>query len=251
MSQQEGVAAAIGTEPVEPAAMNPTAPAPSNETDEATLKAKLAAYEEQFNTLKSKKDSETAAERRARQEAEKRLADREVELAEKEAALARATDQHWQTFQKYAPKEDVEQALTAYQQEQAQRQQQAAQRAQWEAWKWRTGAQEGIPAAEIEAAKSQKAFEDIRSKYREEKLVASKEAEIEQRIIEKLKKEGVIAAPNPPPKTPLAVQSEPGAPKKKPTAEDVEQAREFFALHPRNKAAREAYEKVTAEFTAR
>ena len=76
--------------------------------------------------------------------------------------------------------------------------------------------------------------------------MADKEGEIEQRIIEKLKKEGIIASPTPAPKTPVDAGASPVA-RKKVTLPDVEKAREAFALNPKSKAAREAYEKAAAD----
>ena len=246
MTQAQGVAAAIAPA-VEPEATNPPAAESLNAADETlALRAEVAKLKGDFDKLRSVKDTETAAEKRAKQELAEQLRQTQEALNARDAELTTERNAHWKNFNKYAPKEDVEQALTAYQQEAAERQQQEVQRAKWQAWKWETLAAEGVPAAEIKAARNQNEVNALLQKYREERLVTAKEDEIEQRVIEKLRKEGVIAPVAPPPKTPLGVGSEPSA-KKKVTKEDVLKASEAYALHPRNKEARVELERLSAE----
>ena len=242
MTQASSIPAEIADTPaVEPSGTSPAAESLPVSDEAAKLKAELDAVREQINKLKSIKDSETAAERRARLEAE---AERERLVAE----LAAERDAHWRNFKKFAPEDEVAKAQAAYEQEAQSRAQQEVARAKWETWKWQTLGEAGVPAEEIKAARSNQQVQALLQQKREAKLLADKEAELTDKVLAKLRKEGVIQSATPPPKTPVDIGSAPVA-KPKVTAADVAKLEAEWTRNSRNTKARDAYLKAVEEFT--
>lgn len=226
---------------VEPAGASQAAASLPVSDEAAKYKAELDAMQEQINKLKSIKDSETAAERRARLEAE---AERERLTQE----LAQERDAHWRNFTKFAPEDEVAKAKAAYDQESQVRAQQEVARAKWESWKWQTLGEAGVSAEEIKSARNNNQVQMLLQQKREAKLLQDKEAELTDKVLAKLRKEGVIQQAAPPPKTPVDIGAGPVA-KPKVTKDEVDKLELAWTRNSRNAKAKEAYLKAVEEYT--
>jgi hypothetical protein len=243
MADANGVTETIATA-VESPVTTQDAAQPLPTTVEAEYQAKIAKLNEDINKLKSVKDSETAAERRARLQAEQAKAAAEAQL-ETERANA------WQIYNKYAPEEEVTKAKAEYERQQAATRDQQAQWARWNAWKYEQALEHGISKDEIVAATTPEAVNALIAKKREDKAVAEREAEIEARIMERLKKQGLVGATTTTtattPKTPVDVGATPGGGTKV-TEKDLEAAERAFALNTRNPALKKKYLELTEQY---
>lgn len=247
MSNPTEVAGAIA-QAVEPPATNPAASASPESDEAAKYKARVSALETDINKIKSAKDKEIEAERRARQEAEQR-AEAAYQLAQQNEALA------IQNYEKYAPEEEVAKFKT--QRENDERKRLEFERG-WLIWEksvldkaMELGEDYATAKALSRTIKTTDALAAYVSKKTAEKNSVTNEAEIEARILAKLEASGKLAAPAKTPVTPVDSALQANVATAKITEAQVNRAERDWRMErniPKKKALRDKFEQLSNDY---